>query len=148
MPSINLYLLTEFPATPPGILAGKLEDSLKKRKLRVLVIDDERLIADTTAEILNGSGFEATPLYNGKTAVEVARQLCPDVVITDVVMPEINGVELAKEITSKCPGTRVVLISGQASTAGLLENARRQGYSFELLAKPLDPEILLHKLST
>ncbi|MEY2413181.1 MAG: hypothetical protein QOD84_1787 [Acidobacteriaceae bacterium] len=127
-------------------LAQKFDGSVKDRKLRVLVIDDERLIADTTAEILNGNGFEAVPLYNGNRAVEHIRQTCPDVVITDVMMPGINGIELAKEIKGECPQTRVVLISGQAATTDLLASARRQGFAFEILAKPLKPETLLHKL--
>ena len=103
MSTANVYLLAELPPTPPGGLASKPEDSSKKRKLRVLVIDDERLIADTTAEILNVNGFEATPIYNGRGAVEAMAQFCPDVVITDVIMPEMNGVELAKKITGRCP---------------------------------------------
>lgn len=142
----DFYLASDPPQFDPDDLASKFDGSVKDRKLRVLVIDDERLIADTTAEILNGSGFEAVPLYNGNHAVEHVRQTCPDVVITDVMMPGINGIELAKEIKGECPQTRVVLISGQAATTDLLANARRQGFAFEILAKPLKPEILLHKL--
>lgn len=147
MLSMNLYLSPQSSGPSPENLPEKFDGQLKERKLRVLVVDDERLIADTTAEILNGNGFDATPFYNGKKAVEAVREFCPDVVITDVMMPEVNGVELAKKIRSECPDTRVVLISGQAATADLLESARRQGYSFELLPKPLNPEVLLHKLT-
>jgi len=144
--SSQFYLLSDPPQFDPEELISKFGNSVQNRKLRILVIDDERVIADTTAEILNGSGFEAVPLYNGRNAVEQVRQLCPDVVITDVIMPGINGIELAKEIKGECPQTRVVLISGQAATTDLLASARRQGYAFELLAKPLRPETLLHKL--
>ena len=142
----DCFLGSEPPPTDPDSLIRKFDGSTKGRKLRILVIDDERLIADTTAEILNGSGFDAVPLYNGRNAVEQVRQFCPDVVITDVIMPGINGIELAKEIKGECPHTRVVLVSGQAATTDLLANARRQGYAFEILAKPLRPETLLHKL--
>jgi len=61
-------------------------------KPKVLVADDERVIADTLAIILNQSGFEATAVYNGEKAVETARTLRPDMVISDVIMTDMNGI--------------------------------------------------------
>ena len=123
------------------------QTSTEKRKNRILVVDDEPVIADTIVDILNGSGFDAQAIYNGREAVEQVRKLCPDVVISDVVMPKMNGIEMAITIRSKCPKTRVLLISGQAGTVDLLESARKQGHTFEVLQKPLKPEILLKKLT-
>jgi CheY-like chemotaxis protein len=124
----------------------RADDSFAKAKPRVLIVDDEHLIADTLAEILSDKGFEAAAVYNPRRALEQIRELCPDIVITDVVMPGMNGIELAKVIRNSCPGTRIVLLSGQAVTAELVERAKREGYSFEMLAKPIGPETLLQKL--
>jgi len=123
------------------------QTSSEKRKNRILVVDDEPVIADTIVDILNGSGFDARAIYNGREAVEQIRNLCPDVIISDVVMPKMNGVEMAIAIRSKCPRTRVLLVSGQAGTVDLLAAARKQGHNFEVLQKPLKPEILLKKLT-
>ena len=64
-------------------------------KPKVLVADDERVIADTLAIILNQSGFEATAVYNGEKAVETARTLRPDMLISDVIMTDMNGIDAA-----------------------------------------------------
>jgi CheY-like chemotaxis protein len=69
----------------------------------VLVVDDECVIADTLAIILNQHGFEASAAYNGIEAVEQAHRLRPDVIICDVIMPNMNGIEaaiLVREISS------------------------------------------------
>jgi CheY-like chemotaxis protein len=116
-------------------------------RLTVLVVDDEQLIADTLAEILNESGyFSATPIYDSAEALELARRDSPDVLIADVVMPGINGIELAKDIRSACPKTRIVLLSGQALARDLVKEAGNEGYPFELWAKPIHPDVLLERL--
>lgn len=115
-------------------------------KPKVLVVDDERVIADTLAIILNQSGFDASAVYSGTDAVERARKTTPDLVITDVFMPDLNGIQAAIQIRSFLPGCKILLFSGQAATADLLENARAQGHEFEILAKPVHPQDLLAKL--
>jgi CheY-like chemotaxis protein len=114
--------------------------------LRVLVVDDEILIADTLVQILNLSGFESTVAYNGEQAVEVARTTRPDVVITDVIMPGMSGIETAIRIRQCLPDCKVILISGQAAAANLLDKANAAGYFFEVLAKPVHPSVLLDHL--
>jgi DNA-binding NtrC family response regulator len=110
------------------------------------VVDDEHIIADTIAQILKMKGFEAVPLYSGWAALEHASVRCPDVVITDVVMPGLNGIETAKRLLEHCPSTRILLLSGQAATAEMMQQARADGFDFELLAKPLHPDDLLTAL--
>jgi CheY-like chemotaxis protein len=104
------------------------------------------IIADTIADILTGGGFEATARYCGHSALEQARRSCPDAVVSDVIMPQLNGIDMAISIKKNCPRTRILLLSGQRSTADLVEAARRAGHRFELLFKPLQPDILLKKL--
>lgn len=118
------------------------------RKPRVLVVDDEQVIADTLAKILDLNGYDASAVYTGRAAVESARTLRPDLVISDVIMPDMNGIEAAINIRGFLPGCKILLFSGQAATADLLENARAQGHEFEILAKPVHPADLLAKLKT
>ena len=113
---------------------------------RILVVDDERLVADTLSEILRRFKYDAFPFYNGETAIEAARQRCPDVVLSDVIMPRLNGVETVLKIREICPRARVILLSGNAATADLLRQAHSQGHDFELLAKPVHPDDLLRYL--
>ena len=116
------------------------------RKPRVLVVDDEQVIADTLAKILDLNGYEASAVYSGTAAVESARSLQPDLVISDVIMQDMNGIEAAIHIRGFLPTCKILLFSGQAATADLLENARAQGHEFEILAKPVHPADLLAKL--
>lgn len=120
--------------------------SEKPEKQKVLVVDDERVIADTLVIILNRSGFEATAAYSGESAVEVAETLRPDMVISDVIMMDISGIDAAIRIRSILPDCKILLFSGQAATADLLERARTQGHEFEILAKPVHPQDLLARL--
>jgi CheY-like chemotaxis protein len=117
-----------------------------KAKPRVIVVDDEHVIADTLATILNRSGFEATAVYTGRQAVDLARKIHPDLIVSDVIMPDMNGIEAAIVIREMLPSCKVLLFSGQAATADLLENARASGHEFEILAKPIHPQDLLAKL--
>jgi CheY-like chemotaxis protein len=113
---------------------------------RILVVDDEALIADTIVQILNRNGFIAEAAYSGEQAIEMARRSCPELVLSDVLMPQIDGVEAAIEISKLCPDTRIVLFSGQAATLEILSRAKERGYNFELLPKPIHPTQLIQHL--
>ncbi len=115
-------------------------------KPKVLVADDERVIADTLAIILNQAGFAATAVYSGEKAVETARTLSPDMLISDVIMTDMNGIDAAIQIRALLPSCKILLFSGQAATADLLDRARTQGHEFEILAKPVHPQDLLARL--
>jgi len=115
-------------------------------KPRVLVADDEQVIANTLAIILNQAGFDARAVYSGEKAVEVADSFQPNMLISDVIMTGITGIEAAIEVRAKLPNCKILLFSGQAATADLLEKARAQGHEFEILAKPVHPTDLLAKL--
>ena len=115
-------------------------------KPKVLVADDERVIADTLVIILNQAGFEATAVYSGEKAVEVAQALQPDMLISDVIMADLNGIDAAIQIRALLPTCKILLFSGQAATADLLDRARGHGHEFDILAKPVHPQDLLAKL--
>jgi CheY-like chemotaxis protein len=117
------------------------------QKPRVLVADDERVIADTLAMILNQSGFEARAVYSGEKALELAESFQPDMLISDVIMADLNGIDAAIRLRALLPGIKILLLfSGQAATADLLEKARKDGYEFDILAKPVHPQDLLARL--
>jgi CheY-like chemotaxis protein len=115
-------------------------------KPKVLVADDERVIADTLTMILNQSGFDARAVYSGEKALELATTFAPDMLISDVIMADLNGIDAAIRIRALLPAIKILLFSGQAATADLLEKARTQGYEFEILAKPVHPQDLLTRL--
>jgi DNA-binding response OmpR family regulator len=114
--------------------------------LRVLVVDDERLIADTLAVILWQHGYYAEAAYSGEAGLRQAQALNPDLVISDVLMPDMSGTEMAIQIRQFLPACRILLFSGQAATADLLEEAAAKGYTFEIMTKPVHPQNLLARL--
>lgn len=114
------------------------------RQLRVFVVDDEDVIASSVAMILRlHGGFHATSFTDPLKALEAMRAEAPDLLVTDVLMPRMSGIELAIQLRQVCPDCKILLFSGQAATADLLEAARSKGYSFELLLKPVHPADLL-----
>ena len=113
---------------------------------RILVVDDEKVIADTIVQILNRNGFIAEAAYGGEEAIEKATRHCPDLVLSDVLMPQVDGVEAAIAIRKLCPDTRIILFSGQAATVEILARARERGHTFELLPKPIHPTQLIKHL--
>jgi DNA-binding response OmpR family regulator len=130
------------PDSSLGKLAGESTDSPST----VLVVDDERLIADTITAILTQHGFVAFKAYSGEEAVRLAEEMEPDIVLSDVLMPTMSGIQMAILIKELLPSTRIVLLSGQAATAELMRQAAAAGHDFELLPKPIHPEELVMKL--
>jgi CheY-like chemotaxis protein len=113
----------------------------------VFVVDDEELVANTIALILRSNGYQALALYDSESALAQLETTRPAVVISNVEMPGMNGVQLAVLIRERYPDCRVLLFSGQAATVGLLDEARRRGYVFEVLQKPIPPAELLAKIA-
>jgi CheY-like chemotaxis protein len=92
-------------------------------KLKIIVADDEEIIANTLTQILNLSGFEARAVYSGEAALQVLDCFEPDVLISDVVMTGITGVEAAIAVQALTPNCKVLLFSGQAATTDLPQGA-------------------------
>lgn len=118
----------------------------QEQRPRILIVDDHKLIADTLREIMQNSGFEARAAYDGLSALEIAARFRPDWLLSDVLMPRMNGVELAISIRNKYPKTAILLFSGQAGISDILRDGQRQGYEFELIAKPVHPLKLIERL--
>jgi DNA-binding response OmpR family regulator len=113
----------------------------------VLVVDDERIIADTLTAILKRSGYSVLTAYDGQSALGLASEIPPDLLITDVVMPGMSGIDLAIQLERAIPDCMVLLFSGQAATVDLLADARKLGHDFVTLSKPVHPTELLARIS-
>lgn len=119
---------------------------MTENKKMILVVDDERSVADTLAAILQLAGYDSTAVYSAEAALQVLQSARPALILTDVVMPGIDGVEFAIQALALCPGTMILLISGNAATLKIVETAHRRGHTFELLAKPVPPRDLLARI--
>jgi len=118
------------------------------RNARILVVDDEAALADTLALIFQRAGYTATAVYSAEDALAFIATHRPSLVVSDVVMPGMNGLAMAKNIQIAYPNCRVLLFSGNADTQDLLDAARREGHTFEVLAKPVPPPQMLEKVAS
>jgi DNA-binding NtrC family response regulator len=114
---------------------------------KILIVDDERTIADTLALIFSSNGYEARTSYSAEQALEMLEEWRPDAAIIDVVLPGMNGIEFAIFLKASYQACQFLLFSGQPGTSDLLEEARRKGHLFEILAKPLHPSFMLATVS-
>jgi DNA-binding response OmpR family regulator len=119
---------------------------MSETKPRVVVADDEEVIANTLAMIMNQSGFETHAVYSGEEALDIVQSFKPDILISDVIMQGITGIETAIKARALLPSCKILLFSGQACTANLLEEARAHGHEFEILTKPVHPSDLLARM--
>jgi CheY-like chemotaxis protein len=109
----------------------------------VFVVDDEPIIASTLATILRLQGFSAEYFTDPVEALRSAGEHAPTLLISDVVMPGMSGIELAMQFKSLCPGCRILLFSGRAATADFLEGSTLLEQEFQVLQKPIHPADLL-----
>lgn len=113
--------------------------------LRVLVVDDDRQMAKTLADVLNLQGFEAEAACSGNGALEMLEEDRFDCVITDVKMPDVNGVDLLRAIKSMRPHLPVVLMTAHPP-GDLLHDGLREG-AIASFVKPLDLNLLVSFLT-
>jgi DNA-binding NtrC family response regulator len=115
----------------------------QRRKKRVLIVDDEHVIADTLAIIFSSAGYESRAAYSAQDALGLIPSWPPHLAIVDVILPAMNGIDFAILLKAISPDCAVQLFSGQLNTIGLLEAARQRGHAFEVFAKPVHPRELL-----
>ena len=114
-----------------------------RRSHRVLIIDDAENVADTLALIFSKEGYESRVAYSAEQAIEIIAEWEPDLAIVDVVLPQMNGLELAIVLKENHPNCRLLLFSGEEATAELVARAAKSGNFFEVLAKPVHPAYIL-----
>lgn len=112
----------------------------------VFVVDDELIISKSLAMILESHGYLARFFTDPLDVLKHIETDPPDLLISDVVMPRLSGVELAIQVKAHVSDCAVLLVSGQASTVDLLSEAEKQGHTFTLLPKPVHPTVLLQEI--
>lgn len=116
------------------------------RRLRVLVVDDEKNIAETIRIILNKEGIDAACVYGGIAAVEKATEWQPDILLVDYAMPDMNGLEAASRICERHAACRVLVLSALAEIHDLRQELLRCERSYEVLVKPIYPTELVRRI--
>ena len=115
-----------------------------KRKRRVLAIDDEPSMTEWLKILLEHSGFEVRTALIGTRGEEIFRTWRPDAVVTDMMLPDVDGIELVRRFKQVDPEAEVIVITGQGNIPRSVE-ALKAG-AFDFLEKPVDAERLLDKL--
>ena len=115
------------------------------RPPRIFVLDDQPLVANSIAQVLNSRGYEAYPSYTTTGVLDMTADVSPDLLITDVALGPntINGFDLAIYFERFFTDCRVILISGDPNSGDLHRRARGLGHDFLLLHKPIAPQKLL-----
>ena len=99
----------------------------------IFVVDDQRLIADTLEAILRLEGYEARAFYSGAEAIAAASECAPDILVTDFLMPEMDGLTLALEVTALNSNCAVLVMSGNI----MAMDGHPAQQRFPVLEKPL-----------
>lgn len=79
---------------------------------RVLIVDDEEQVLDMLGQMLSREGFEVSRARNGKEAIEIVRKQQPHLIVTDLLMPEMEGIELIRQLRKSAPAIKIIAISG------------------------------------
>ena len=111
----------------------------------VCVVDDEVMITRSLWLILDREGFDVAAFTNPLEAMEHMQANPPDLLISDIMMPQLSGIDLAIRTAESLPDCRILLVS--AAPEEVLHQARADGHDFRLLQKPLHPEKLLYEIS-
>ena len=113
----------------------------------IFVVDDEPLIATGLAQILRLNGYLVASFTDPFEALAAIRSGCPRLMITDLEMPGLSGVDLAIRTREACPGCKILFFPGQPNTSDLLRDLRQIGAEFYILQKPALPAELLLAVS-
>ena len=114
---------------------------------RILLVEDEKVVADTLGKILSSNGYDTRVVYSAEAAITAIARWSPHLAILDVMLPKMNGIELAVALKKRFAGCHVLLFSGQPAVEGMMQKARSEGHEFEILAKPIHPTVMLDTIS-
>ena len=114
---------------------------------RILIVEDEKVVADTLGQILSNHGYMVQVSGSAEAALELLIDWKPDVAILDVMLPQMNGIDLALVLKERLPACQSLLFSGQPSVEALVAKAKNEGHDFDVLAKPIHPSAMLDAIS-
>lgn len=113
-------------------------------KANILVVDDEQTIRDALKMVLEEEGYQTQTAADGKEALDLVNEVDFDIVITDLKMPEIDGMTLTRQCQQICPQTSVIIITAHGSLESAIEALRIGAYDYIL--KPFDFDDVLYKI--
>jgi len=114
-------------------------------KCKLLLVDDEKTMVKYLSKRLIKKGFEIRTAYNGLDALEQVKAADFDVVLLDVLMPGINGIDTLKEIKKIKPRTEVIMLTGHASVEVGIEGMKAGAFNY--IMKPFDPNELVMEIN-
>lgn len=117
---------------------------MKKKDIKVLLVDDEVQFVDTLAQRLRLRDLTVDTVYDGSQALEFLRQTEPDVVVLDLKMPGLHGIEVLSEIKKRRAQIQVIILTGHGTDKDEQE-ARALG-GFDFMRKPADIDLLVAKI--
>ena len=113
-------------------------------KRRVLIVDDDRDIVTIVSTILGGRGWDIKAAYNGREALEAVTLSKPDIILLDIMMPEMNGIEVLKRIKKIDTDARIIMITAFGDVESYLDSMELGAY--EYINKPFETEELLEMI--
>ena len=120
---------------------------MKNKRVSVFVVDDEPIIALILGTIMHSRGFQVEHFVNPLQALESARTAAPNLLISDIQMPELSGMDLATRVQALNPACKVLLVSGHAlSLEHLQKTTPGWRNDFQILLKPIRPRELLQAI--
>ena len=120
---------------------------MKKNTAKILVVDDDPEIVEILKYNLSNSGFEVKVAFNGVQAVKKSKKFLPDIVLLDVMMPEMNGIEACKEIRNIDSLKKIQIIFLSARGEDYTQIAAFEAGADDYINKPIKPKILIKKIS-
>ncbi len=114
-------------------------------KIKVLIVDDEKEFVTTLAQRLELRDLSVTAVYSGEGAIEMAEKIDFGVIILDVQMPGLSGIDALKQIKKVKPNTPIIMLTGQATVENAILGMKLGAYDF--LMKPTDTELLIEKIT-
>ena len=114
---------------------------------KVVVVDDEKITSNTLTVIFGNYGYQTRAAYSAEEAIDVIAEWQPDLALSDVNLPRMNGIDLAIALKTSAPNCRVLLFSGYPNTDDLLHAAAEAGHVFEIISKPVHPTLLLNAVA-
>jgi DNA-binding NtrC family response regulator len=117
---------------------------MKREGITVLLVDDEVAFTRTLAQRLMMRDLRVIIAYDGEQALSKIKQEEPDVIVLDLNMPGMHGMDVLRETKKICPDTQVIILTGHGTDKDEEEVIRLGGFGF--LKKPIDIETLEHKI--
>jgi CheY-like chemotaxis protein len=138
--NVQVVPMSEVPSAEQGFLENQEEPV-------ILIVDDERVIANTLSDIFRRAGFKVLTAYDGSSALALIGSSIPDILLSDVAMPGMSGIELAMAVAETIPECKTLLFSGHAEAIEQVIDACECGYDFHFVAKPVDPALMVDMAS-